>query len=235
MRPFLCAAAGVWLMLAGQTVAQSAGSNAVLVELYTSQGCSSCPPADAALEDLASRDGVLALAFHVDYWDYIGWKDTLADPANTKRQRAYAAVAGARTIYTPQMIIGGMDHVVGARPAEVDALVRAHAGHAAKVDMTLSRQGGKLSVRAKARTALPNGAIVQLVRYSPRETIAIGRGENAGRTIDYVNTVLDLKRVATWDGRSDLRLDVPADGKGEFAVIIQEPGPGPVLAAAALR
>jgi hypothetical protein len=88
----------------------------VLVELFTSQGCSSCPPADALLHKLARRDDVVALALHVDYWDYIGWKDTFAKAAHSARQRAYAREAGRRMVYTPQMIINGADHVVIGRP-----------------------------------------------------------------------------------------------------------------------
>ena len=99
--------------------AAAAADRPVVVELYTSQGCSSCPPADAILAELADREDVIALAFHVDYWDYIGWKDIFADPANTLRQRNYARVAGARSVYTPQMIVDGQDHVVGTKPMKL--------------------------------------------------------------------------------------------------------------------
>ena len=95
----------------------------VVVELYTSQGCSSCPPADALLEQLAARDDVIALSLHVDYWDYLGWQDAFANPAFTKRQRGYAARAGSSMIYTPQMVIGGRDHIVGTKGMELSDLI----------------------------------------------------------------------------------------------------------------
>ncbi|MDH5453202.1 MAG: DUF1223 domain-containing protein [Paracoccaceae bacterium] len=234
MRPMILTALSFWLALTGMSVAQSANSSPVVVELYTSQGCSSCPAADAVLANLAKRDDVIALALHVDYWDYIGWKDTLGDPAYTKRQRAYARVAGARTIYTPQMIIGGMDHIVGVRPGDVETLIKSHAGKAPQVHLSVGRKGSDVQVRAKAVKPLSRGTIVQLVRYSPLDIVAIGRGENAGRTIEYVNTVMDLKKLTDWNGKSDLSLNVKTEGKGHFVVIIQEPGPGPVLAAARL-
>ena len=187
------------------------------------------------MAQLAKRNDVIALALHVDYWDYIGWKDTFADPAFTQRQRDYARVAGVRTIYTPQMIIDGMDHLVGVHVGELEKLLKRHASKTPEVRLVLTRKGSVVQVRAKALKPLERGAIVQLVRYSPSETVAIGRGENSGRTIDYVNTVLDLTKLANWDGSAEFAQDVKAQGKGSYAVIIQEPGPGPVLVAARLR
>lgn len=235
MRRMLSAATGLWLAAAGHGFCQAAGERPVVVELYTSQGCSSCPPADAVLAGLATRDDVIPLALHVDYWDYIGWKDTFADPAHSRRQRAYAKVAGARTVYTPQMIVGGMDHVVGIRSEEIEALIRHRAADPAQVALELARTGAELRVRARAETELPRGAVVQLVRFRPLERVEIGMGENAGRVIDYANVVMDWQPVADWDGRSELSLTVAAPGPDAVAVIVQEPGPGPILAAATLR
>ncbi|WP_347313074.1 DUF1223 domain-containing protein [Defluviimonas sp. SAOS-178_SWC] len=235
MRRMISAALGLWFSLAGIGFAQSGAGNPVVVELYTSQGCSSCPPADRILSGLAQRDDVIALSLHVDYWDYIGWKDSFADPKYTKRQRAYARYAGARTIYTPQMIVGGMDHLVGVRPAEVDAMIRRFAAKPAKVMLTLGRTGGTVRVRARAGAPLPRGSVVQVVRYKPLETVAIRRGENAGKTFDYANIVTDWRQVGDWDGTADLSLDLDAPGGDPVVVIVQEPGPGPILAAAALR
>lgn len=235
MRRMLSAATGLWLAVAGHGFCQAAGGGPVVVELYTSQGCSSCPPADAVLAGLALREDVIPLALHVDYWDYIGWKDTFADPAHSRRQRAYAKVAGARTVYTPQMIVGGMDHVVGIRGAEIEALIRRHAAQPAPVALALARKGATVQVHARAEAALPRGAVVQLVRFRPRERVEIGFGENAGRVIDYANIVVSWHPVADWDGRSDLSLTLQAPGEDAVAVIVQEPGPGPVLAAASLR
>ncbi len=235
MRRMLCAAMGLWLAIAGPGFGQTAGAAPVVVELYTSQGCSSCPPADAVLAGLALRNDVIALALHVDYWDYIGWKDTFADPAYSGRQRAYARVAGASTVYTPQMIVGGMDHVVGIRAEEVDALIRRYGAGPAPVTLDVARTGGQVQVRARAAAPLANGAVVQLVRYRARERVEIVLGENAGRIIDYANIVTAWTQVADWDGRSELSLTLAAPGSDSVAVIVQEPGPGPILAAGALR
>lgn len=234
MRRMITTAVGFWLTLAGTGLAQPATGSPVVVELYTSQGCSSCPPADELLEQIAGRADVIALALHVDYWDYIGWKDTFGNPAFTKRQRAYAAVAGVRTIYTPQMIVGGMDHLVGVRPAELAALLSRHAARARPVGLRLDRVGDGVRVTAAA-APLPKGAVVQLVRYRPHERVEIRQGENAGKAIDYSNIVTEWRRVVDWDGRADLSLTVAAPGGDPVVVILQEPGPGPVIAAAALR
>lgn len=235
MRRMISAALGLWLGLAGVGLAQSGTGNPVVVELYTSQGCASCPPADKILIGLAQRPDVIALALHVDYWDYIGWKDIFADPAYSKRQRAYARHAGARTVYTPQMIVGGMDRIVGARPAEVDALIRRFAAKPAQVALSLGRSGATVRVRARAGAPLPRGAVVQIVRYKAHETVTIRQGENAGKTLDYANIVTDWRQVGDWDGTSDLALDLKAPGGDPVVIIIQEPGPGPILAAAVLR
>ncbi len=234
MRRTITTAVGLWLTLAGAGLAQPATESPVVVELYTSQGCSSCPPADNLLSEMAGRSDVIALALHVDYWDYIGWKDTFGNPAFTKRQRAYAAVAGARTIYTPQMIVDGMDHIVGVRAAELAKLVARHAAQAAPVALRLDRVGEGVRVTAGA-APLPRGAVVQLVRYRSHERVEIRQGENAGKVIDYSNIVTEWRRVAEWDGRADLSLTMDAPGGDPVVVILQEPGPGPVLAAAVLR
>ncbi len=235
MRGFLGAALAVWLGAAGIAGAEDSARSPVVVELFTSQGCSSCPPADEILAGLAQRGDVIALALHVDYWDYIGWKDVFADPRYTARQRAYARVAGARTIYTPQMIVAGMDRLVGARPAELTALIKRHAAMPVLVQLRLQRDGGAVVVAADAVGALPEGAVVQLVSYKPEESVQIRAGENAGREISYHNIVTAWKKVGDWDGKSALsmRLDVP-DGQ-PAVVILQEPGPGRILAAARLR
>ena len=212
-----------------------AGENAVVVELYTSQGCSSCPPADKLLHELAKRDDVIPLALHVDYWDYIGWKDIFANPAYTKRQRAYARAAGSRTVYTPQMIVGGVDHVIGNRPAEVAAKIDAHLALTAPVLLELSRNGDTVTVEAEAARNLPRDLVVQLVRYRTSETVSISRGENAGRTLEYANIVSDWSVIGHWNGREPLSLKAKAKGDQPVVVILQRPNHGPILAAARLR
>lgn len=207
----------------------------VVLELYTSQGCSSCPPADAILEELIDRDDVIAIALHVDYWDYIGWKDTMADPAYTSRQRAYARAAGHRSIFTPQMVIGGKDHVVGTKPMQVSRLLELHRQDPYDVDLELVRDGNSLTVTATSNGDFSGDAVVQLVRYVPKTTVAIRRGENGGRTLDYHNTVNYLSEIGEWDGRGTFTTTAEISGDEPIAILMQRPDNGPIVAAAKLE
>ncbi|MDP5086447.1 MAG: DUF1223 domain-containing protein [Yoonia sp.] len=230
MRLFITVLSFLGMLHATQVMAQD---GPVVVELYTSQGCSSCPPADEMLADLAKRDGVIALALHVDYWDYIGWKDSFGRPENTARQHAYAHAANATTVYTPQMIIGGVDHVIGSRPMQVMDTVQAHSRQGNPFDVTLVRRGGDVTITAPPG---PRGDyLVQLVRYIPEETVAIGRGENAGRSLTYANIVTSWDVIGRWDGRSALTLQAPAAGNNPVVVIVQQATHGPIVGAAELR
>jgi hypothetical protein len=228
MRHFVSAACGLWLAVAGQVVAEEV----VVIELYTSQGCSSCPPADEFLAMLASNPRVLPLALHVDYWDYIGWADKFAQGKFTDRQRAYARAVGSRTIYTPQLIIGGQDRIEGFAPEETARQLQKQLSASPTVQLTVRREGGKLVIRAEAGS-LPDGPMrVQLVRYTPAETVAIKRGENAGKTITYHNIVTSWEGLGKWSGQEPLELAVPYDGSQPGAVIVQSEGPAAILAAA---
>jgi len=205
----------------------------VVVELYTSQGCSSCPPADAIMHRLARRDDVIGLALHVDYWDYIGWADEYADPAHTLRQQAYARAGGRSMIYTPQMIIQGVEDVVGAREEEVLALIEAHKARPAPVGIAARRVGDDITVTLTPGTGAPGGPYaVQLVRYTPLRHASIRRGELAGREMDYANVVDSWQVVGQWDGRGERRLSLTATGDLPAVVLVQQAGPGPILAAA---
>ena len=165
-RQIVSAACGLWLGLSGAALAQ--GTEAVVVvELYTSQGCSSCPPADAYLARLADQPGVMPLALHVDYWDYIGWADSFAQPKFTDRQRAYAAASGSRTIYTPQMVVNGVDLAVGSDEVTVNGQIRRHLDAVATVALQVTRTGKTLAISAQALAAVPGPLRVQLVRYAP--------------------------------------------------------------------
>ena len=206
-----------------------------VVELYTSQGCSSCPPADEILHDLAGQSDVIALALHVDYWDYIGWADIFADPAHTSRQQSYARVAGSRSIYTPQMVVGGADHVIGAKPMEVASLLRSHSAGSTGTRISLERSGDQLQISGQTAQALRNGTIVQVIRYSPEETVDVRRGENAGRSLSYANIVTEWSYVGEWSGSEDLSMSLTISGEAPVVVIVQEPGPGAVMASAVLR
>ncbi len=214
---------------------KSTAQEAVVVELFTSQGCSSCPPADKLLGEIANRDDVLALALHVDYWDYIGWKDSFADPDHTTRQRAYSRAAGLRTIWTPQMVIGGEDHVIGSKPMQLADTINAHLRTAKPVELSVTRNGSQLEIVATPRETVRGDVLVQIFRYSPEETVSIRRGENAGRTLTYHNVVTGITEVGTWNGQGTYRATGTVEGNDRFAVILQRPNSGPVLAAAKVR
>ena len=204
----------------------------VMVELFTSQGCSSCPPADALLAELADREDVIAMALHVDYWDYIGWKDKFADPAFTKRQKLYAYAAGTRTIYTPQMIVNGREHVVGSKPMKLADLIERHKRTTQTAQVALDRRGDTVSIRVTAKGRAAGDSVIRLAVLTPGETVEIKRGENAGRTLTYRNIVRDIVDLAEWDGNSTFSRSVKVP-KGTIAVVfVQADGMGPILAAA---
>ncbi|MFN3847256.1 MAG: DUF1223 domain-containing protein [Paracoccaceae bacterium] len=232
MRHLVSATFGLWIGVSGAVWAQT---QPVVVELFTSQGCSSCPPADAFMAELAKSSDVIALSLHVDYWDYIGWKDTFADPLFTKRQKAYAKAVSSRMIYTPQMIVGGLDRVEGNDPIQVAEAIRRHQGQVSPVRLTVSRSGDSITIRVEADPPLTKPARIQLVRYQPEAMVAIGRGENAGRDVTYTNIVTDWQSVADWTGRTPMDLTAQAPGREPVVVIVQSDGPAEVLAAAELK
>lgn len=204
----------------------------VVIELFTSQGCSSCPPADKLLHRLAEREDVIALALHVDYWDYIGWKDAFARAEHTKRQRKYAHEGARKMIYTPQMVINGQEDVVGAHAMEVADLIARHKAAVPMVELDLKRNGPFLEVRANALEPIGAPLDVQVVRYVPRQMVEITRGENAGRTLSYANVVEDWVYLGKWDGSGPLDVSTELNGSSAAAVLIQYPGPGAIVAAA---
>jgi hypothetical protein len=229
MRQFLTAMALTGLF----ATTQAAADSPVVVELYTSQGCSSCPPADAYLHELAKRDDVIALALHVDYWDYIGWKDVFASPQFTARQHAYAAAAAATTVYTPQMVINGQAHVIGSRPTQVMAAIEAQRGKGTAIDLSVNRDGGHVEISANA-----NGGgdyVVQLVRYTPEQTVDVRRGENAGHQYSYAHIVNSWDVIGRWDGTAALYIRAAAAGDDPVVVIVQQASNGPIVGAAELR
>ena len=230
MRPFVRAACGLMLACAAPVAAQT--PQGVVVELYTSQGCSSCPPADAFLATLADDPGVIPLALHVDYWDYIGWSDSFANPKFTDRQKAYAHAEGSKTIYTPQFIIGGQDRVIGHSPGDVAAAIVDVMQRGGTMQLWLERRGDLVSIRAVADKPLSQQVRVQLVRYQPSSLVSIERGENAGHKIPYHNIVTSWSSLGDWDGQGEFTVQVPAKGDQPIVVIIQSEGPGSILAAA---
>lgn len=228
MKTFLRVFTACWLV-ASPALAEN---TPVVVELFTSQGCSSCPPADEFMQVLAQRDDVIALSVHVDYWDYIGWKDEFADPKHAKRQRAYATLGGRRSVYTPEMIVNGASDVMGAKPMAVATAIEAHKSQARAVSMTLTRAGSAVSIEAAALQDGLGPMTVQMVRYQPKRIAKITRGENAGKTIPYVNVAQDWQIIASWDGLAPLNIDAEAPGAHPVVILIQADTHGPILAAA---
>jgi hypothetical protein len=225
------------LALCGAAAAPGAvrAQSPVVVELFTAQGCAACPPADAFLAELATRADVIALALHVDYWDYIGWRDTFAQGAFTERQKAYARAAGARTIYTPQMVVQGREAMPGTRTEAVTAriLETAAAPQTISIEASSSADGARLVLRPLAGPV--GGARVHLVRYEPRVDVAIGAGENAGRRLEGHNIVLSWETLAEWDGSAPLELEVALPGALPAVAIVQRADQGAILGALRLR
>jgi len=207
----------------------------VVVELYTSQGCSSCPPADAFLTELAQRPDVIALALHVDYWDYLGWKDDFGRPEHTARQRAYAKRAKSRSIYTPQIVVQGQDRLIGHDVDAVTERITALRAEPLEVSLQVERDGDALRIRlAPNGDAVGGPADLYVVSYNPSATVSIEAGENAGQSITYSNIVTNWVPIGQWDGRSEAELRYEGAGPSPLAVIVQRTRLGPILAGARL-
>jgi hypothetical protein len=212
-----------------------------VIELFTSQGCSSCPPADQLMTELAKERDLVVLSLPVDYWDYLGWKDTLASPAHTSRQRAYAQRRGDGQVYTPQVVVDGLVHALGSSRNDVEAAVRTARGKegALSVPISLTETGGSITVSLGAGGSEAKSGSVWLCPVVKAREVAIGRGENRGRSIIYANVVRGLVKVGEWKGEP-LKLDVPAatarqEGADGYVVLLQGAiggRPGAILGAA---
>ncbi|WP_457151294.1 DUF1223 domain-containing protein [Mesorhizobium sp. P5_C1] len=199
-----------------------------VVELFTSQGCSSCPPANANLIKVKDQPDVLALSFNVTYWDYLGWKDTFGRQEFTQRQVTYEPSLGHDGPFTPQVVVNGRADVVGAAPGEIQQLISSTDRASGP---SLSLVGGKVSIGAGSA---PGGrADVWVVHYAKGVVeVPVARGENTGRTLPHANVVHSLEKLGNWTGDATA-LDVPAASGGlSTAVLVQSPGGGPILAAA---
>lgn len=225
-----------WPAFAGEPAKQP-----VLVELFTSQGCSSCPPADQILGELRTRGDVVALSLNIDYWDYVGWRDTLASRENTLRQQAYEKTLPSHRVYTPQMVVDGVMDVVGNQRRDVteaiDSRVRDTRGK--RVAVGIAQTGDTVQVRIAAGAAPAQAATVWLAHTLSSRTVNIAKGENSGRVITYHNVVRGFSAVGKWSGQP-VTLELPARGtQGEItdgvAVWVQIGGNGPVLGAAQAR
>ena len=208
-----------------------AADNVVMVELFTSQGCSSCPPADRTLADLTKRSDVLALSLHVDYWDYLGWRDTFARPEHTRRQIRYRDAMGARVIYTPQMIVNGRQDVPGYREDLIAEAITEAQSVPRVASIVIAKSDGMLVAHVDAG-GLSTKCTIWAAAYDQSATVDIARGENAGRQITYHNIVEKLMKVGPWSdaGPNKIALPQPEAGKG-IAVWLQNDQTGEVIAA----
>ena len=197
----------------------------VLVELFTAQGCSSCGAADAVLGKLADRPDVIALTWSVDYWDYLGWKDTFADAGFTDRQRAYDHRFGLRDVYTPQVIVGGVAQTSGDRLATVEALIAEARRHAAAPPEIRLSADGRVAIGTAPRPA--GGGEVWLIRYDPHEqTVDIKDGDNRGTTVTERNVVRELVRLGAWHGAPVVFKAPPPPDEGLTTLVVVQAAHG---------
>ncbi len=204
----------------------------VTVELFTSQGCSSCPPAERLLAELADHPEIVALSYHVQYWDHIGWRDPYGDPRCQERQEHYRAWLNTRFLYTPQMVVGGRYDVVGSRRSEVAERIQM-AAKAPQIAMQIMESHVGPSLQLPAAEVGPKGAALLAVRYLREATTHVKRGENAGRTLTERNIVRDLQRLTLWGGEERV-VPLPAGPDREHgqAILLQDVTSGAILAAA---
>lgn len=215
-------AAAMTLSSLTHALASESQAPRAVIELFTSQGCSSCPPADKVVVALAQDDDVIALTLHVDYWDYLGWRDTLAKPAFSDRQRNYAELRGDRGVFTPQMVVNGQEACIGSDDKALSAsLAKATREHARlPVPIRVARDGAELSVTFEAD--YPGGADLYLLMVEPKISVTIKRGENKGREAQYANVVREIIRIVRWDGEAGtIVTDMSAPGDA-FVVMLQQ-------------
>jgi hypothetical protein len=211
------------------TLTVAVAETRAVVELFTSQGCSSCPAADKLLGELVQDPTVVAMSVPIDYWDYLGWKDTLASPAHTARQRAYAKIRGDRQVYTPQVVVNGSLHVLGSDKAAIERAIAASRRNAApmSVPVTLAAAGDILSVTVPEGKPERTGAEVWLCTITKSVPVTIGRGENRGHTITYHNVARRWQKLGDWTGKA-VTWTVPLaeirNAQGDAAAVLVQSG-----------
>ena len=230
---------GIVAAAASAFAAVAADRGPVVVELYTSQGCNSCPPADEYLGRIADRDDVIALSLHVDYWDYLGWRDVFGDPAHSRRQRAYAAHMGERMVYTPQVVVHGQEAMVGSRAVQVDEAIARVSETPDAAAVALSLRGDRLVAEIAPTDKDAVGAErargeVRLVWWSRAEEVAIRSGENRGKRIVYHNVVKGWSDLGNWRGARIAMTTPKPMGADGVAVIVQKVAGGPIIGAGRL-
>jgi len=228
------------LLVATFVVARAAEPRALL-ELFTSQGCSSCPAADKLLGELAGDPSLVVMSDPIDYWDYLGWKDTLASPSHSERQRAYARARGDRQVYTPQIVVNGAMHVLGSDRAAIERVIAQTDQKSAVMSLPVlvSIGGGNLTVKAESAENEHAAGEIWLCPLAKAVPVAIGRGENRGRTITYHNVVRRWMKLGDWMGTAATwnvpLADIKADDIDAAAIMVQEgthDKPGIILGAA---
>jgi hypothetical protein len=216
------------MVIAWPLAIEARAEQKVLLELFTSQGCSSCPAADKLLAELSKDPSVLTMSLSVDYWDYLGWKDTLALPGHAKRQRSYAGTRGDRAVYTPQVVVNGAAHVLG---SDKDAIIRAvkharHAAHNPQVAVQASVVDGNLHVEVPAAKNPGQSGEVWLCPIASQVPVQVSRGENKGQTLTYTNVVRGWVKLGEWNGQAKKFVkplaEIKADGDVDsLAVVVQ--------------
>jgi hypothetical protein len=236
MRNAILALAAIAISCASPLGAKAEPVNRV-IELFTSQGCNSCPPADRLAGELARVPGTVVISLPVDYWDYLGWKDSFASPAFTARQKAYSKARGDMQVYTPQVVVDGVAHAVGSERDAIDDI--AAASPTPKVPISETVDGDHVRIEVATSEASAKGAKVWLVPILSSASVAIGRGENAGETVTYTNVARELRSLGDWNGVSrkfDVSIaDIRKLGADGVAILLQSDAgglPGPILGAA---
>lgn len=207
----------------------------VVVELFTSQGCDKCPPADVLLEDLATEPNVLALSWHVDYWDFMGWKDSMAKPGHKERQEAYNQAMGTTGVLTPQFVINGRKQIMGPKKLALYQTV-SDAAVANNLPVHIGFEGTGKTINVALNGKVPDGAAsVRLIWHDSLKRLEIKGGANSGKKMDYVNVVTASPVIGTFGGGSatySVDLDDPArNGADCLAILVQEGDAGPILGA----
>jgi hypothetical protein len=210
------------LVLLSAILPAQAGERPIVVELFTSEGCSSCPPADALLVELANRPDVLALSFHVDYWDRLGWKDQFSSPEATARQERYARLLGIEGVYTPQLVVDGRQEAVGSDRAAVDRALDAARREPDVVPVRLTLDNGQARI-TMGRGGDAAGASVVLIGFDRSRVDRVERGENSGRTLTYVDVVRGIEEVGRFTGAATQIVVPPPWRSDRLAAIIEAP------------
>ena len=240
----LALSAGLFAAVAGPApVVAEEGRQVAVVELFTSQGCSSCPPADKFAGKLVDRKDVITLSFNVDYWDYLGWKDTLGSPEATKRQKDYARFRGDGRVYTPQMVVNGGHHFVGSDERrvnfEIDRQLSRKSAEFVPVSLSQNKKELTINLGAAESDALKQDSTVWLMLVTRQVDQKINRGENHGRTVSYHNVVRKAMPVGMWKGKeTTIKLpmsDLMTPGVDDCVALIQSSSTGEILGASILE